>query len=131
MVPKRGHASKPRKASLRFVLIGPKPTSVLKFSDRLLRRETAGKSRGLLGEAAHRTPPEPNLPLTSRIVAILIAAVWICAGLAATVLGAREGKWLPGLLGPVSVLYGIAWVQVAYRGRAAGGRLRLNPWRRE
>jgi hypothetical protein len=131
MVPKRGHASKTRKASLRFVLIGPKPTSVLKFSDRLLRQETAGKARGPRGEAAHREPPGANLPFTSRIVAALIAAVWIFAGLAATVIGAREGKWLPGLLGPASALYGIAWVRVAYRGRLAGGRLRLNPWRRE
>jgi hypothetical protein len=131
MVPKRGQASKTRRASLRFVLIGPKPTSVLKFSDRLLRRETAGMARGLRGKAAHSTSQRPNLALARRIVAALIAAVWICAGLAATVIGAREGKWLPGLLGPASILYGIAWAQVAYRGRLAGGRLRLNPLRRE
>jgi hypothetical protein len=133
MAPKHRNASKTktRKDSLRFVLIGPRPTSVLKFSDRLLRRETAEKGHSPRRKGPPRVGAGPDLTPARRVLASLIAAVLVCAGLAATVIGAREGNWFPGLLGPLSILYGIAWFQVAYRGRTAGGRLRLNLWRRE
>ncbi len=131
MVPKRTSASKTGKDSLRFVLIGPKPTSVLKFSDRLLERKTAWKDLGSRARHSRRVRHGTNLSPVRRMAAVLIAGAWIFAGLAATGYGAREGEWLPGLLGPVSTLYGIAWFRAAYRGRMAGGRLRLDPWRRE
>jgi len=120
MASKRAKSSKRRKDSLRFVLIPPKPTQLLEFSDRLLRKD-----------ARARAGADPNLPFSRRAAAALISAVWIAAGIAATAYGVRERSWGPGLLGPALLLYGIAWFRLAYVGRSAGGRLGLNPWRTE
>lgn len=127
MASKRARPSKSRKDSLRFVLIPPKPTRLLEFSDRMYRKDARATVAGVRRDAAS----EPNLSFSRRVAAALIAAVWICAGGAAAAYGVREGAWVPGVAGPVLLLYGIAWFRVAHRGRSAGGRLRLKPWRTE
>ena len=131
MAPKRGNASRRRRDALRFVLIAPKRTRALEFSDRLLQGGAAGKAPGLRGTGLSRARPVPNLTFLRRLAASLIAALWTCAGLAAAASGVREGGWLASVLGAASLLYGIGWFQAAFRGRMAGGRLHLNPWRVE
>jgi len=119
-----------KKDDVRFVIIKPKPSGRMKLPDRLFHPERTGPAR----KVQPRIPPLenhlPNLSLPNRIMAALIAAVFICAGLAMVILGGRNGKWLLVLLGPFGVWYGIAWVRVAQEGWLPGGRLRLNPWRR-
>jgi hypothetical protein len=131
MAPKRKNRSKKKKDSVRFIVINPKPSSRLKLSDRLFHPEPAGPIRS----ARTKVPPledhQPNLSLSKRVVATLIAAIWLCAGLAMIVLGVRNENWLVALFGPFATWYGLAWLRVAYEGRLPGGRLRLNPWGRE
>lgn len=52
-----------------------------------------------------------------RIVAAILALVWIAAGLAAIVLGVLQHHWVPLLLGPLAVGYGALWARVAQTGR--------------
>lgn len=58
-----------------------------------------------------------QLDLPNRIVAGVLALVWIAAGFAAVALGLKEHHWLPILLGPLAVCYGALWVRVAQTGR--------------
>ena len=102
----------------------------MKLSGRLFLPEGAGPARSYRAKARPLESHLPNLSLPNRLIATLIAAACICAGLALIVLGVRNGKWLLVLLGPCSVSYGIGWVWVAHMGRLPGGRLRLNPWDR-
>ena len=123
MAPIRGDRSRKKKDDLRYILIKPKPSGRIKLPDRLFH--PARKVRA-------KVPPMeshlPNLSLPNRIMAALIAAICICAGLAMIVLGVRNAKWLLVLLGPFGVWYGIAWVRVALDGWLPNGRLSLNPW---
>ncbi|MGE5248546.1 MAG: hypothetical protein ACM3L8_09385 [Verrucomicrobiota bacterium] len=131
MAPKRGSASRKRRDALRFVLIAPKRTRPLEFSDRLLHGGTAGRAHGLALTGPSHDRPGPNLSFLRRVAAAGIAAVGIFAGLAAATFGAREGEWVSGAAGTVLLLYGAGWFLAAVRGRLPGGRLGLNPWRRE
>lgn len=60
-----------------------------------------------------------NRPLTTlpRIVAGVIGVIWMAAGLAAIVLGARGGQWGPVALGALAVYFGGIWWHVARTGR--------------
>jgi hypothetical protein len=129
MAPKIGNAPRPRKAALRFVLIAPKPARLLEFSDRLLQGGAVRRARGSRGKWPAQTRPAATLSFARRIAAFLIAALFLCAGLAAMLFGAREGEWLSGALGAAAFLYGIGWSQAVCRGTMADGRLHLNPWR--
>ncbi len=131
MAPKRGSASRKRRDALRFVLIAPKPTRPLEFSDRLLRGGAAGRAHGLEVTGPAHDRPGPNLSFFRRVAAAGIAALGICAGLAAAAFGALEGEWVSGAAGAVLLLYGVGWFLAAFRGRLPDGRLGLNPWRRE
>jgi hypothetical protein len=61
--------------------------------------------------------PPMQLSLGNRIVAGVLALVWIVSGLAALALGLARHHWLPVLLGPLAVCYGALWVRVAQTGR--------------
>lgn len=131
MDPKRGNRSRKKKDSVRFVVIGPKPSNRLKLSDRLFHPEPSGSSRSLRSKVLPLEIDQPNLSFSQRLVAILVAAIWLYAGLAIIVLGLRNGKWLVAFLGLFPIWYGLGWFRVTYYGRFPGGRLRLNPWVRE
>jgi len=130
MAPKRKDRSKKKKDDVRFIIIKPETSGRIKLSNRLFHPERAGAARSVRAKVRPLESPLPNLSLPNRIMAILIAAICISAGLAMIVLGVRNGKWLLVLLGPFGVAYGIAWVRVAHEGRLLGGRLRLDPWNR-
>ncbi|MEK7375240.1 MAG: hypothetical protein AABZ85_09495 [Thermodesulfobacteriota bacterium] len=131
MDPKRGNRSRKKKGSVRFVIIGPKPSSRIKLSDRLFHPEPSGSVRSLRAQVLSPENGQPNLSFSQRLATILIAAIWLYAGLAIIVLGIRNGKWLVALLGLFAIWYGLGWFRVTYKGRLPGGRLRLNPWVRE
>ena len=128
MAPKRGDSSRKKKEDVRFIVIKQKSSARMKLPGRLFHPEGAGPARSFRTKARPLESHLPNLSLPKRFIAILIAAICICAGLAMIILGVRSGKWLLALLGPFPVSYGIAWVWVAHEGRLPGGRLRLNPW---
>ena len=131
MATRRGDRSGKKKDDVRFVVIRPKPSNRMKLPDRLFHPDRTGSA----GNVRAKDPPLdshlPNLSLPNRIVAILIAAACICAGLAMIVLGMQYERWLLALPGAFWIWYGVAWVRVAHEGRLPGGRLRLNPWCRE
>ncbi len=61
--------------------------------------------------------PKAEFGPANRIVAAVLAVVWLAAGSAAIVL-AVAGRYWPGLvLGPLAIGYGLLWVRVAYLGR--------------
>ena len=128
MAPKRGNRSRKKKDDVRYILIKPKPAGRIKLPDRLFLPGRDGPSQSVREKVSPLEDHLPNLSLPNRIMAILIAALCICAGLAMLVLGVRNGTWLLLLPGSFGVWYGIAWVRVAHEGRLPGGRLRLNPW---
>ena len=55
----------------------------------------------------------------NRVVAAVLAIIWIGAGLAAVALGLRRGEWMPVLLGALAVGFGVVWAGVARTGRYA------------
>jgi hypothetical protein len=130
MATKRGDRSRKKKVDLRYIIIKPKSSGRIKLPERLFHPERTGPTRIIRAKVSPLESHLPNLSLPNRIMATLIAAICICAGLAMIVLGVRNGKWLLVLLGPFGVWYGIAWIRVAHDGRLPGGRMRLNPWGR-
>jgi hypothetical protein len=130
MAPKRGDRSRKKREDVRFIVINPKPPGRMKLPDRLFHPGRGGPVRSFRGKAQPLESHLPNLSMGNRFIAILIAAICICAGVAMILLGMRNEKWLLVLFGPFPISYGIAWVWVAHEGRLPGGRLRLNPWNR-
>jgi hypothetical protein len=130
MDPKRRDRSRKKKADVRFIIIKPKSSGRMKLPDRVFHPERIGPARSVRAKVPLLESYLPNLSLSSRIMATLIAAICIYAGIAMIFLGVRNEKWLLVLLGPFGVWYGFAWVRVAHEGRLPGGRLRLNPWAR-
>jgi len=128
MATKRGDRSRKKKVDLRYIIIKPKSSGRMKLPERLFHPERTGPTRIIRAKVSPLESHLQNLSLPNRIMATLIAAICICAGLAMIVLGVRNGKWLLVLLGPFGVWYGIAWIRVAHDGRLPGGRMRLNPW---
>jgi hypothetical protein len=110
MVPRHDKPTK-KKDSVRFVVISPKASGPLSFSDRLF---------------------EPaNLSIPRRAGAVLITAACFCAGSVLVAFFARDLNWVFGILGLLAVVYGVGWARVSLEGKLPGGRLRLNPWRRK
>lgn len=131
MPPKRENRSRSKKDTLRFILIDQKPSGRLKLSDRLFHPEKAGSLRSLRTKVPPLENNQPNLSLSRRFAATLIATILLGAGLAMIFLGIQNEHWLVALFGPFTGWYGLAWFRVAYEGRLPGGRFRLNPWARE
>jgi hypothetical protein len=128
MDPKRRDRSRKKKADVRFIIIKPKSSGRMKLPDRVFHPERIGPTRSVRAKVPLLESYLPNLSLSSRIMATLIAAICIYAGIAMIFLGVRNEKWLLVLLGPFGVWYGIAWVRVAHKGWLPKGRLWLNPW---
>ena len=64
------------------------------------------------------TPPlRQPLGTTSRVIAGVLAVIWIVAGGIALVLGSLRGRWPTAALGLFGVLYGLIWARVAQTGR--------------
>lgn len=131
MEPKRGNRSRKKKDSVRYVIIAPKPSSRIRLSDRLFLPDPSGSARSARAKVPLLEVDQKNLSFIQRLVSFLASAAFLYAGLAVTVLGIRNGKWLLALLGLFAIWYGLGWIRVAYGGRLPGGRLRLNPWGRE
>jgi hypothetical protein len=73
--------------------------------------------------------PRQQSPRTFRIVSASLAVIWLCAGVAAFVIGAVERRWLLSLAGLAGLWYGVIWVYVARQRRQLTLREALMPWR--
>jgi hypothetical protein len=59
----------------------------------------------------------PALGRASRILAGVLAAVWVGAGALVLASGIARREWRPALVGAAGVLFGLLWVRVARTGR--------------
>lgn len=66
---------------------------------------------------------------TVRIVGGLLAAVWLCGGMAALGIGIFTPRWILVVIGLGAIWYGVIWVYVARKGRQLTAREALMPWR--
>jgi hypothetical protein len=65
----------------------------------------------------------------NRALAGVLALVWIVVGIVSLVLALVHERWLLALLAVVAILYGVAWLRVAARGRLLRARELATPWR--
>jgi hypothetical protein len=70
-----------------------------------------------------------RLSRLSRLTALLLALVWLGAGLVATALGFLRGNWLLLPVGLFSVVYGVLWLRVVARSRLLSWHEFVVPWR--
>jgi hypothetical protein len=65
----------------------------------------------------------------NRTLAGVLALVWIVVGIVSLVLALVHERWLLALLAVVAILYGVAWLRVAARGRLLRAGELATPWR--
>jgi hypothetical protein len=66
----------------------------------------------------------------NRILALVLALIWITAGVVAVALGLGKRRWLVSALGAVAIWYGFVWIRVMREGRKLQWSEALRPWRR-
>ena len=67
----------------------------------------------------------------NRAVAVVLAIVWLVAGVAAIVFGAAHGRWLLVAIAFLAVGYASLWFRVVARSRLLTWRELVAPWRSE
>ena len=60
---------------------------------------------------------QPELTPVNRVVAALLAIIWLSGGLAALLLGLAKQNWFELAIGLLTLGYGILWVRVAWTRR--------------
>jgi len=53
----------------------------------------------------------------NRVVAAILAFVWLASGLVATVLAITQHYWIGLVVGPFAIAYGLLWIRVVQTGR--------------
>jgi len=82
------------------------------------------------------TPADPNvvnrnaLRGINRVVALLLATIWLCAGVAGVVLGYIYSRWLLISIGVFALWYALLWSRVVARSQLLTWRELAVPWRR-
>jgi hypothetical protein len=61
--------------------------------------------------------PRAQLGPIDRVVAGLLAVVWLAGGLGAVLFGFTRHLRLGVLIGPLAIIYGALWVRVTWTGR--------------
>jgi hypothetical protein len=70
-----------------------------------------------------------GLPGVNRVVALALAAIWLCAGVAGIVVGVAYGRWLLVTFAIFAVWYAVLWFRVVARSRLLTWRELAAPWR--
>lgn len=68
--------------------------------------------------------------ISTRIIASVLAACWLGAGLFLLVVGFAGGRWLLALVSIAAIWYGCLWIRVAREGHQLRGPGAWIPWRR-
>ena len=66
----------------------------------------------------------------NRVVALFLATVWFCAGVAGVVLGYIYNRWLLMSIGVFALWYALLWSRVVVRSQLLTWRELAVPWRR-
>ena len=74
-------------------------------------------------------PNRSNVRSNNRAVALILALIWFCAGVAAIVFGYIHGRWLLLALGIFALWYALLWCRVVARARLLTWRELAVPWR--
>jgi hypothetical protein len=78
---------------------------------------------------AHHPATRLKLTRINRIVALVLALIWLIAGTTAVVLGFMQRRLLLPALGTVAIWYGLLWLRVFREGKQLQWRDALRPWR--
>jgi len=70
-----------------------------------------------------------NLSGVNRAVAVVLAFVWLGAGIAGVVAGLGRGQVVVVIAAVAALVYGLIWLRVATRGRLLSWRELVTPWR--
>ena len=70
-----------------------------------------------------------KLTKINRLVALVLALIWLVAGALVLVLGVVKRQWLLPVLGGFALWYGLVWLWVVRQGRQISWRQALWPWR--
>jgi hypothetical protein len=65
----------------------------------------------------------------NRVTALVLALVWLCAGVVAVVLGGLHARWLLAACGVFAIGYAVLWLRVVARSRPLSWRDIGAPWR--
>ena len=65
----------------------------------------------------------------NRVVALALAIVWLCAGVAAIVVGVAHAQWLLVAVALTAICYALLWLRVVARSRLLTWRELAAPWR--
>jgi hypothetical protein len=65
----------------------------------------------------------------SRVVAVLLALVWTCAGVAGLIVAFTQEVWVAAVAGIFALWYAILWARVAIRARLLTWSEFATPWR--
>jgi hypothetical protein len=65
----------------------------------------------------------------SRVVAVMLALVWACAGVAGLVVAFTHGIWVAAIAGIFALWYAILWVRVGIQARLLTWSESATPWR--
>ena len=70
-----------------------------------------------------------NLSGVNRVVALVLALVWLGVGTVAIVLGLGRGQVVLVVVAGAAIVYGILWLHVVARSRLLTWRKLVAPWR--
>jgi hypothetical protein len=71
-----------------------------------------------------------GLSLLERCLAVVLAAVWLCAGGMGVYAGVTQARWVVAAIASAAFVYGMAWLRVALRARLLSWSELVVPWRR-
>jgi hypothetical protein len=77
-----------------------------------------------------RVTGQSKLSTVNRSIALVLAVVWLLAGVAAIGAGLMHSSWLPLLLGVFALAYAFLWLRVVAKGRLLTWADVVAPWRR-
>jgi hypothetical protein len=81
-------------------------------------------------EGLELKPDRLKLNRANRFIALVLALIWITAGITAVALGLSKRRWFLAALGAVAIWYGLMWIRVMRQGRRLQWAEALRPWRR-
>jgi hypothetical protein len=74
-------------------------------------------------------PTRRELSSVNRMVALVLAVIWLCAGIGAIVVGFMQARWLVVVLGVFALWYALLWLRVVSRRRLLTWAELVVPWR--
>lgn len=81
-------------------------------------------------EYSEEVTPPGSAGWGTRVVAAILAAVWILAGTVCALFAIRDRRWLLLALAILAIWYGLVWLRVVREGRRLRWPEGLLPWRR-